>query len=84
MSKFKSVLKTTNPNINKFSFSNIWKLSNGILYKKYSSFKYSYTLICVNNLMFNEKCRIVSIFKDYLIYDDDTEFLEPIMKKNLY
>ena len=23
--------------------------------------------------MFNEKCRIVSIFKDYLIYDDDTE-----------
>ena len=81
MSKFKSVLKTTNPNINKFSFSNIWKLSNGILYKKYSSFKYSYTLICVNNLMFNEKCRIVSIFKDYLIYDDDTEFFRTNYEK---
>lgn len=81
MSKYKSVMKTANPNINKFSFNNIWKLSNGILYKKYSSFKYSYTLICINNLMFNEKCRIVSIFKDYLIYDDDTEFFRTSYEK---
>ena len=81
MNKFKSVMKANNPNINKFSFSNIWKLSNSILYKKYSSFKYSYTLICVNNLMFNEKCRIVSIFKDYLIYDDDTEFFRTNYEK---
>ena len=81
MNKFKPFMKTTIPSINIFSFSNIWKLSNGILYKKYSSFKYSYTLICVNNLMFNEKCRIVSIFKDYLIYDDDTEFFRTIYEK---
>jgi len=81
MSKYKSVMKTANPNINKFSLNNIWELSNGILYKKYSSFKYSYTLICINNLMFNEKCRIVSIFKDYLIYDDDTEFFRTSYEK---
>ena len=81
MNKFKSLMKTTNLNINQFSFSNIWKFSNGILYKKYSSFKYSYTLICVNNLMFNEKCRIVSIFKDYLLYDDDTEFFRTNYEK---
>ena len=66
---------------NKFSYDNRLKLSNNILYKKYSSFKYSYASICINNLMFNEKCRIVSRFKDYLIYDDDTEFCRTNYKK---
>ena len=53
-----------------------WRnLPNNILYNKYSLFKYSYTMTCINNLIFNEKCRIVSRFKEYLILDDDTEFL---------
>ena len=32
-------------------------------------------MICTNNLIFNESCRIVARFKDYLFLDDDTEFI---------
>ena len=32
--------------------------------------------------MFNEKCRIVSRFKEYLLYDDDSEFLRTYHTKN--
>ena len=57
---------------------------NHILFIKYSEFKYSYSRICTNNLISHEKCRIVSKFKDFLIYDDDTEFLHEFCeKKNL-
>ena len=49
--------------------------------RKYNSFKFSYELICINNLIFNEKCRIVARFKDYLILDDNTEFLRKYYKK---
>ena len=54
---------------------------NDILYKKYSHFKYSYSRICTNNLISHEKCRIVAKFKDFLIYDDATEFLHEFCKK---
>ena len=49
--------------------------SKKVLYHKYSKFEYSYSLLCTNNLIFNEKCRIVARFKDYLVLDDSTEFL---------
>ena len=45
------------------------------LFKKYSSGNFSYNKILVNNLIFNDSCRIVARFKDYLILDDNTEFL---------
>ena len=45
------------------------------LYKKYSSGDFSYHKILANNLVFNDTCRIVARFKDYLILDDNTEFL---------
>ncbi|MCQ2819289.1 MAG: hypothetical protein MJ252_18655, partial [archaeon] len=42
---------------------------------KYNSRDYQYIDITVNNLIFNERCRIVAMFKDFLIIDDNTEFL---------
>ena len=45
------------------------------LYKKYTSGNYSYSKILANNVIFNDTCRIVARFKDYLIFDDNTEFL---------
>ena len=45
------------------------------LYKKYTSGNFSYHKILANNLIFNDSCRIVARFKDYLILDDNTEFL---------
>ena len=66
-----SSFKVQNTSIN----INYLKFSKNILCRKYYSFQYSYSSLCINNLIFNEKCRIVSRFKDFLIYDDDTEFL---------
>ena len=62
-------------------FQNISIFSKTILFKKYSKFEYSYSLFCTNNLVFNEKCRIVARFKDYLVLDDSTEFLRRFYSK---
>ena len=59
----------------KYFLQNFQKFSRQILSSKYSKFEYSYSLFCTNNLIFNEKCRIVARFKDYLVLDDSTEFL---------
>ena len=45
------------------------------LFKKYTSGDFSYHKILANNLVFNDNCRIVARFKDYLILDDNTEFI---------
>ena len=45
------------------------------LFKKYSSGNFNYNKILANYLVFNDSCRIVARFKDYLILDDNTEFL---------
>ena len=55
--------------------------SKKILYHKYSKFEYSFSLFCTNNLIFNEKCRIVARFKDFLVLDDTTEFLRRFYSK---
>ena len=39
-----------------------------------------YNLIKINNILSNRKTRIVSIFKDYLLYDDISEFFKRFYK----
>ena len=56
-------------------------LSKNILSKKYSQYEYSFTYYCTNYLIFNEKCLIVARFKDYLVYDDSTEFIRRFYHK---
>ena len=56
-------------------------ISKKVLYHKYSKFEYSFSLFCTNNLIFNEKCRIVARFKDFLVLDDSTEFLRRFYSK---
>ena len=55
---------------------------NNFLRLKYSSDPYTYSYQCIKNLIFNEKCRIVSRFKDYLVLDDNIEFLNKFYYKN--
>ena len=62
---------------------NMIKRINHFLFSKYSKFEYSYSLICINNLISHEKCRIVARFKDFLIYDDNTEFINQFCKKKI-
>ena len=55
------------------------------LFKKYTSGKYSFAKISINHLIFNEDCQIVARFKDFLIFDDNTEFIRrfyPIKEAN--
>ena len=55
-------------------FSFLRQISYTKLFKKYSSGNYSFNKISINNLVFNENCLVVARFKDFLIYDDNTEF----------
>ena len=56
-------------------FTVLRQISYTKLFKKYSSGDYSFNKISINNLVFNENCLVVARFKDFLIYDDTTEFL---------
>ena len=51
------------------------KAINNYLFKKYSKFEFSFSRICINNLINKEKSRVVARFKDFLILDDNTEFI---------
>lgn len=35
-----------------------------------------YNVKIINDIIYNEQTHIVSVFKDYLIYDDISEFLK--------
>ena len=52
------------------------------LFKKYSSNSFSYNKIAINNIIYNEPCLIVAKFKDFLIYDDNTEFFRKFYPKS--
>lgn len=54
--------------------------SRRALVSKYTSSTYTNDYIQTNYLIFNEKCRSVALFKDYLVYDDNTEFLKRYYK----
>ena len=70
---------TNNPKISQSTKKTIFRVLRQMtytkLFKKYSSGNFSYHKILANNLVFNDTCRIVARFKDYLILDDNTEFL---------
>jgi len=44
--------------------------------KKYKSMPSNYNTIITNNIIFNDKTHIVSEFKEYLVIDDEGEFLK--------
>ena len=52
------------------------KFINSKLYHKYSTGHFSWTRICTDFLIYNEKCQIVARFKDFLIFDDDNEYIK--------
>jgi len=46
------------------------------LNKKYLTTRESYNAKVVNDIVYNENTHIVSVFKDYLIYDDISEYMK--------
>ena len=65
-----------------YDITQFYLTSKKNLISKYNSFENSYTLVCINNLIYTENCHIVARFKDFLYYDDDTEFLNKFFGKN--
>lgn len=46
------------------------------LERKYLTSREYYNVKLINDVIYNENTHIVSVFKDYLIYDDVSEFLK--------
>ncbi len=46
------------------------------LEKKYLTSREYYNIKIINDIIYNENTNIVSVFKDYLIFDDVSEFLK--------
>lgn len=44
--------------------------------RKYLTSRDYYNVKIVNDIIYNENTHVVSVFKDYLIYDDVSEFLK--------
>lgn len=44
--------------------------------KKHNSTSETLDIKVINDIIYNEKAHIVSVFKDYLIYDDNSEFMK--------
>ena len=64
-----------NKTSDKASFTSLRQASYSKLFIKYSTDDFSFEKISINNLVFNETCLVVARFKDFLIYDDNSEFL---------
>ena len=53
------------------------------LYKHYcNNITSKYNLLTINSILSNRICHLVAIFKDYLLYDDLSEFYKRYYKKN--
>jgi len=63
-------------NNKRLSLKEINKYINSQLKLKYKTDQNTNNVICIENIIFNEKCHLVALFKDFLIYDDDYEFLK--------
>jgi hypothetical protein len=50
-------------------------MASTVLSLKYENEYKSYNKNVINEIIFNEATHVVSVFKDYLIYDDNNEFL---------
>ena len=52
------------------------------LYRKYLITNDMNNSFLVEKIIFNEKCRLVAVFKEFLIFEDDFEFLKKYYKIN--
>ena len=63
-----------------FNFNKTFKIIFCALYKKYQTTQKIINTYIIDNLIFNEKTHVVSVFKDYLIYDDNYDFFRKFYK----
>lgn len=74
--KIKSVYKkVSNKEKSNFLLS-VMKILSLLRCKTYNSNQNTWNIKVIEDIIYNEKSHLVSIFKDYLIYDDNSEFLK--------
>jgi len=82
LQKHKQLLKLINRSVNEckychFPLNDLRKVIHEGVYAKYeSATQRTYNTNIINDIIFNANTHVVSIFKDYLIYDDLTEFMK--------
>jgi len=57
------------------------KRANKKIYQHYKKIGTTYNYLILDNLLSNGKCHIVALFKEYLIVDDNSEFLRRFYNK---
>ena len=55
---------------------NIYNYINSLLYKKYFLSEDKKNIFLIEKIIYNESCHLVAEFKEFLIYEDNTEFLK--------
>ncbi len=75
--KRKNATTSTNINDEQSSIlSIIGKRTHQLMIENYKAIEINYNILVINNLLCNGKCHIVALFKEYLIVDDNSEFLK--------
>ncbi len=58
------------------------KRANKKLKNVYDTNENSFNIIIINHIIFNEKTRLVALFKEHLVSDDNSEFLRRLFLLN--
>ena len=77
--------ETTSTNINDEQsniFSFFEKRAHQLMIENYKLIEIKYNILITNNLLCNGKCHLVALFKEYLIDDDNSEFLRRYYTRN--
>ena len=82
MSMQNKIIKNPKKSSKEIIFKVLRQISYTKLFKKYTSGKFSFSKISINHLIYNNPCQIVAKFKDFLLYDDNTEFIRRFYPEN--
>ena len=73
--EFPLVLPSIIKKENKNELKEFVKISRKKLYNKYTLGKYSSKVFFINCIIFNSKCTLTHMFKEFLFFDNSIEFL---------
>ena len=77
-----SIVQQSNSSIDFTNEKSLLKIISLKIQQKNHSNKKLYSRQVINDIIYNEKSHIVAVFKDFLIYDDTSEFLKRVYKSN--
>jgi hypothetical protein len=64
-----------NSNFKQSSIKELRQKTNRVLKNKYKTAPDTYNVKVIDEIIYNESTRLVAVFKDFLLFDDSSEFL---------